>query len=153
MDEMDREIVLWLQEDGRMPYTRIAAELGVSEGTIRQRVKRMVDEGTLQIVAVVEPHYLGWGAVSLIGVTVQAGRVDGVAQEITALPEVNYLFMASGEFDLFVEAYCRDQEHFVEFLSQKLQQIPGVTHTKTFMIMRTYKPTHRWGKVEPPAPA
>ncbi len=117
LDDTDRAIVGHLQYDGRMPYTEIAAELGLSEGAVRRRVKRMTDAGVLQIVGIVEPQLLEWNAAGMIGVTVQAGHLKTAAEEIAQFPEVTYLFMASGGFDLFVEVYCRDREHFV-YLSQ-----------------------------------
>jgi Lrp/AsnC family transcriptional regulator for asnA, asnC and gidA len=150
MDRIDRTIVNRLQYDGRMPFTDIAADLGISEGTVRRRVKRLTESGVLQIVAIVEPQFLGWGAAAMIGVTVEAGRVDAVAQRIAQFPEVSYLFMVAGGFDLFVEVFCRDREHFVSFLSQKLQQVPGVERAQTFTILKMYKLSYRWGEAEPP---
>ena len=150
LDDIDRGIIQRLQYDGRLPFTQIAAELGLSEGTVRRRVKRLTESGLLQIVAVVEPQFLGWNAAGMIGVTVQSGQVDAVAHQIAQFPEVSYLFMVSGEFDLFVEVYCRDMDHFVSFLSQELQQVAGVVHTRTFMILKMYKLSYRWGEAEPP---
>jgi Lrp/AsnC family transcriptional regulator for asnA, asnC and gidA len=150
LDEIDRAIVAHLQYDGRMPFTNIAAEVGISEGTVRRRVKRLVDDKVLQIVGIVEPQYLDWQAAAMIGVTVQAGQVDAVADQIAHFAEVSYLFMASGGFDLFVEVYCRDTEHLVSFLSERLQQVAGVERTETFMILKTYKLSYRWGEAEPP---
>jgi len=150
MDRIDRVIVARLQYDGRKPFTHIAAELGISEGTVRRRVQRLTASGVLQIVAIMEPQFMGWNAAGMIGVTVQAGQVDAVAHRIAQFPEVSYLFMASGEFDLFVEVYCRDMDHFVSFLSQKLQQVPGVQRTQTFTILKMYKLSYRWGEAESP---
>ncbi len=150
LDDLDLGIIRLLQYDGRLPFTEIAAELGVSEGTVRRRVKRLTESGMLQIVGVVEPKLLGWNAAGMVGVTVRAGQIDAVAHQIAQFPEVSYLLMASGGFDLFVEVYCRDMEHLVHFLSQKLQQIPGVQHTQTFMILKMYKLSYRWGEAEPP---
>jgi Lrp/AsnC family transcriptional regulator for asnA, asnC and gidA len=150
LDETDRAIIAHLQYDGRMPLTDIAAELGISEGTVRRRVKNLTESGVLQVVAVVEPHLLGWDAAGMIGVTVQAGQIDAVAHQLAQFPEVSYLFMASGEFDLFVEVFCKDREHFVSFLNQKLHQVAGVQRTQTFMILKMYKLSYRWGEAEPP---
>ena len=150
MDETDRAIIACLQYDGRMPFTDVAAELGISEGTVRRRVKRLTESGVMQIVAIVEPQSLGWSAAGMIGVTVQAGQIEAVASQIAQFPEVSYLFMASGEFDLFVEIFCRDREHLVFFLNQKLQQVPGVQRTQTFMILKMYKLSYRWGEADPP---
>jgi len=150
LDDLDIAIVRQLQYDGRLPFTTLADRLGISEGAVRRRVKRLTERGVLQIVAIVEPQFLGWSAAGMIGVTVQAGQVDAVAQRIAQFPEVSYLFMASGEFDLFVEVFCRDREHFVSFLSQQLQQIPGVERTQIFTILKTYKLSYRWGEAESP---
>jgi Lrp/AsnC family transcriptional regulator for asnA, asnC and gidA len=150
IDDVDVAIIRQLQYDGRLPFTKIAAELGLSEGAVRRRVKRLMDSGLLQIVAVVEPQFLGWSAAGMIGVTVQAGQVDAVAEQLAQFPEISYLFMASGEFDLFAEVFCKDREHFVSFLNQRLQQVPGVERTQTFMILKMYKLSYRWGEAEPP---
>ncbi|HSR33884.1 MAG TPA: Lrp/AsnC family transcriptional regulator [Anaerolineae bacterium] len=150
LDRTDRDIIARLQYDGRMPYTDIAAELGISEGSVRRRVKRLVDEGVLQIVGIVEPQYLDWQAAAMVGVSVQAGRIEAAAQQIAGFPEVTYLFMASGGFDLFVEVYCRDRDHFASFLSENLQQVAGIERTETFMILKMYKLSYRWGEAEPP---
>jgi Lrp/AsnC family transcriptional regulator for asnA, asnC and gidA len=149
LDETDRAIVARLQYDGRKPFTEIAAEMGISEGSVRRRVKRMTGDGVLQIVGIVEPQFLDWQAAGMIGVTVHAGQIEAAAQRIAQFPEVTYLFMASGGFDLFIEVYCRDREHFVSFLSEKLQQVPGVERTETFMILKMYKLSYRWGQAEP----
>jgi Lrp/AsnC family transcriptional regulator for asnA, asnC and gidA len=150
LDETDRAIVSHLQYDGRKPYTEIAGKLGVSEGAVRRRVKRMTDQGVLQIVGIVEPQLLEWNAAGMVGVSVQAGQVEAVGEQIAQFPEVTYLFMASGGFDLFVEVYCRDREHFVSFLNSKLQKIPGVERTETFMILKMFKLSYRWGQAEAP---
>jgi Lrp/AsnC family transcriptional regulator for asnA, asnC and gidA len=150
LDSVDRAIIAHLQYDGRMPFTDIAAHLGISEGSVRRRVKLLTDEGVLQIVGIVEPQYLDWQAAAMVGVSVQAGQIEAAAQEIAQFPEVTYLFMASGGFDLFVEIYCRDRDHFASFLSGKLHQVPGIERTETFMILKMYKLSYRWGQAEPP---
>ena len=81
-DEIDRAIIRLLQVDGRKPFTEIAAEIGVSEGTVRQRVKRLVADQMLQVVGIVDPKYMGWDAAGMVGVTVQSGLIDEVAAEI-----------------------------------------------------------------------
>jgi len=150
LDEIDRAIIARLQYDGRMPFTEIAAELGLSEGAVRRRVKLLTEGGGFQIVGVVEPQLLDWHAAAMVAVSVQTGQIDAVAQQIAQFPEVTYLFMAAGGFDLFVEVYCRDREHFASFLSEKLQKVPGVERTETFMILKMYKMSYRWGEAEPP---
>lgn len=150
LDDIDRSIISHLQFNGRAPYTKIAEELEISEGAVRRRVNKLVDEGVMQIVAIVEPDKLGWNETGMIGIKVQAQRIEEVADAVSQLPEVSYLVQAAGEFDLFAEVFCRDREHFVSFLNDKLQQIPGVERTQSFLILKMHKLSYRWGEAEPP---
>jgi Lrp/AsnC family transcriptional regulator for asnA, asnC and gidA len=145
LDKTDRAIVSILQYDGRSPYTKIADELNITEGSVRRRIKRLTDTGKLQVVGIVKPKEMGWNETGMIGITVQPNRIEEVAEAIAQLPEVSYLFQAAGEFDLFAEVYCRDRDHFVSFLNNKLQQIPGVDRTQTFIILKMHKLSYRWG--------
>ena len=139
MDKIDLEIISLLQSDGRMAFTDIAKALGVSEGTVRNRVARLTEDQTLQIVGMIDPNRLGYEAPAMIGVSVQPPLLDEVATVIATFPEVSYLIMVSGEFDLFVEALCQDRDHLASFLNEKLLRVPGITRTQTFITLRTYK--------------
>ena len=150
LDNLDREIISFLQYDGRMPFTQIATELGTTEATVRRRVKQLTDSGTMQVVAIVEPHDMGWEEAAMIGISVKANLISSIADEIAKLPEVAYLFQAAGEYDLIAEVFCRDRDHFVSFLNNKLQQIPGVERTQSFMILKMHKLSYRWGEAHPP---
>jgi Lrp/AsnC family transcriptional regulator, regulator for asnA, asnC and gidA len=149
IDEKDREIISLLQYDGRMTNTQIADQLNITESTVRRRVARLVDEGIMQIVAITEPHKLGYTEAGMIGITVQAQRITEVADAISQLPEVSYLFQAAGEFDLFAEVFCKDRQHFVAFLNDKLQKIPGIERTQSFLILKMHKISYRWGEAPP----
>ena len=144
-NDTDRAIIAKLQYDGRTPYTDIASDLGISEASVRRRAKRLMDQGVLQIVGVAQPQYMGWNASGMVGVTIRAGEIEAAAEQIAAFPEVSYLIMASGVFDLFVDVFCEDLDHFVAFLNEKLQMVPGVERTETFMILKMYKLSYRWG--------
>ena len=149
LDKLDRDIISFLQYDGRIPFTQVAAALGIAEGTVRRRVKHLMDSGILQVVGIVRPQDLGWTEVAMIGISVQANQINSVAEEIAKLPEVSYLFQAAGEFDLFAEVFCKDREHFVSFLNSELHQIPGVVRTQSFMILKMHKLSYRWGESPP----
>ncbi len=138
-DDLDLAILEQLRFDGRKPYTEIAQQLGVSEGTVRNRVARLIEKGVMQIVGLIDPVRMGYDAPALIGVTIHNADVDEVARQIAAFPEVSYLIMVSGGFDLIVEVICRNREEFTHFLNQKLRKIPGVAQTQSFFILRTIK--------------
>ncbi|MGB1252602.1 MAG: Lrp/AsnC family transcriptional regulator [Candidatus Promineifilaceae bacterium] len=139
MDQLDFQILSQLQEDGRRPYTEIAKTLGVTEGTIRKRAAKMIDEEVVRIIGLVEPHKVGFEAPAIIHVTVAPPHLEQAAQTIKQFPEVSYLLMVSGEYDLMVEVRCRGREHFATFLRDKLQQVAGVQRTVSAMVLHTYK--------------
>ena len=146
LDEKDRAIISFLQYDGRLPFTAIAEKLDIAESSVRQRVNRLIEEKKLQIVGIVEPQELGWNEAGMIGISVQPDKIASVADAIAELEEVSYLFQAAGEFDLFAEVYCKDKSHFVSFLNEKLQKIPGVERTRSFLILKMHKLPYRWGQ-------
>ena len=139
MDQIDREIIEILKLDGRMPYTEIAKSLNVSEATVRNRVSRLVDQKVIQVIALVDPYQLGYDAPAMIGVSVDPPMLEQAAAEIATFPEVSYLVMVSGEFDLMVEVMCRNRMELTEFLNQKLRCVTGVTRTQSSLILQTYK--------------
>ncbi len=144
MDDLDRLILQTLQQDGRTPFTHIARQAGVSETTVRLRYRALVEAGVIRTVGIVDPYALGFQAPAIVGVTVAPGQVDEVAQQIAELPEVSYLVMTLGAFDLVMEVFCRDLGHLTDFLLHHIHQIPGVRSTQTLMIARSYKLSYRW---------
>ena len=142
MDKLDSEILELLRKDARRPYTDIAKQLGYSEGTIRNRVARLIKSQTVQFVGLIDPNQVGYDAPAMIGVTVQSNLLEDAAHEIAQFPEVSYLVMVSGEYDLIVEVLCQDREHFASFLNENLRQVKGVIRTQSFMILRTFKRAH-----------
>jgi Lrp/AsnC family transcriptional regulator for asnA, asnC and gidA len=139
MDQIDLDIISILQSDGRTPFTDIAKRLEISEGTVRNRVARLLEDRVLQIVGMVDPYRLGFDAPAIISVSVQPPLLETVAKTIAKFPEVSYLIMVSGEFDLLVEVLCKDRDHLATFLNEKLLRVTGITNTKTSMILYTYK--------------
>ena len=147
MDEIDRLILQTLQEDGRTPFTQIAKQAGVSETTIRSRYRGLVESGIIRTVGVVDPFALGFRAPAVVGVSVEADKTEQVARAIAEFPEVSYLVMTLGSWDLTVEVFCRDLAHLTEVVAQKISMIPGVRTTETLMIARSYKLSYRWSPV------
>ena len=139
MDELDRQIIALLQLNGRTPYTEIAKSLAVSEATVRNRVSILVNENVIQIIGLVDPYQLGYDAPAIIGVSVEPPMLESAAAEIAVFPEVSYLIMVSGEYDLMVEVMCRNRMELTDFLNQKLRTVAGVTRTQSSLILKTYK--------------
>ena len=138
MDEVDRLILRALQEDGRTSFTDIARQAGVSETTIRAHYRNLSEQGIVRTVGVVDPHALGFSAPAILGVVVAPGEGDGVAGAIAALPEVSYVVLTLGQFDLIVEVFCRDLPHLTEFVTAPFNCCRAWSN-QTLMIARSYK--------------
>lgn len=139
MDQLDLQIIAHLQTDGRKPLTEIARELNVSEGTIRNRVSQLIENQTIQVVGMADPHQLGYDAPAIIAVSVHPNKLEDIVRKIADLREVSYLIYVSGEFDLMVEVMCKDRDSLTRFLNEQIRSLDGVTRTQTFFILHTYK--------------
>ena len=145
ISELDKRIIEHLQEDGRRPYTQIAADLGVSEAAVRARTNRLIERGVLQIVGVTNPLKIGFQQWAMIGVRCEASRLIEVAEALAAFPETDYVVVTAGAYDVLVEVVAEDNEALLQFLSEKLRKIPGVRETETFVYLRLMKQSYQWG--------
>jgi Lrp/AsnC family transcriptional regulator for asnA, asnC and gidA len=145
ISELDKRIIEHLQQDGRRPFTQIATELGVSEAAVRARTNRLVDRGILQIVGVTDPLKLGFHQQAMIGIRCERDRLIDVADAVAAFPEVDYVVITAGTYDLLIETVCEDNEALLNFLTGRLRRIEGVRETETFVYLRMVKQTYQWG--------
>ena len=139
LDALDFEILSCLQKDGRMSFTIIAENLNVSIGTIRTRFNKLIDDGTISIIGRVDPDKVGFRCYAHIAVFVRPATFkEKVAQKIAKLPEVSFLAMTSGDYDLEVDVMCRDNNHLVNFVDG-ISKFEGVHQTKTTIYFKVYK--------------
>lgn len=144
LDDIGRQIVEQLQQDGRRAYATIAKAVGLSEAAVRQRVQRLLDAGVMQIVAVTDPLRIGFRRQAMVGLKVE-GDLREAARQLAALDEVDYVVVCAGSFDLIVEVVCEDDDHLLAVLNDHIRTIPGVTNTETFVYLRLEKQTYTWG--------
>jgi len=95
-------------------------------------------------VGIVDPYAIDFDAPAIIGVSVESGKIDQVARTLAELPEVSYLVMTLGVFDLIIEVFCRDLPHLTNLITQQIQSMPGVRSKEMLMIARSYKLSYRW---------
>ena len=153
VDAVDRQIVAALQRDGRRPFTSIARDLGLSEAAVRQRVARLQAAGVMQVVAVADPMTLGFKTMAMVAISVDGRARNRVAEAVGRLPEVSYLVLTAGSFDLLAEVVCEDNDHLLRLLSEDLAGIDGVRETQTFMYLRLLKEAYTWSLDGTVAPA
>lgn len=144
LDETSKRIIEQLQEDGRRPYAAIGKAVGLSEAAVRQRVQRLLDSGVMQIVAVTDPLQVGFARQAMIGIRVD-GDLGSVADAIAGMPEVDYVVVTAGSFDLLVEVVCEDDDHLLEVVSTRVRGLPGVRSTETFVYLKLRKQLYNWG--------
>jgi len=143
IDHVDRSIIEQLQRDGRVPYTRLGAAVGLSEAAVRQRVQRLTDAGVMQVVAVTNPLSHGKRRMAMIGVRTE-GPTDDIAKTLQAMDNVDYLVVTAGTFDLMCEAVVEDDLALLD-LTNRIRSVPGVRSTETFIYLDLVKQTFTWG--------
>ena len=133
MNELDKRIIKLLQVDGRASNAKIAREVGVSEGTVRRRLRRLIQDRVIDVIAVPNLEQMGYSTAALVGVEVVPGQVEGVADAIAKLEEAHYVAITLGAFDVFAWVGLESPEQLGTFLRQKVHPIPGVRRTETFV--------------------
>ena len=144
LDEIDRRVIKILQVDGRTPNTDIARELHVSETTIRKRISLLVSRGLINIVAVPTPRAVGMNLSAIIGISVTLPDLHDISQKLKQQPEVRYVGVSTGRYDIIVEAFFCDQHHFLDFISSTLGQMQGITALETSVILEVVKFSYEW---------
>ena len=144
LDDVGKAIVEQLQQDGRRSYATIARAVGLSEAAVRQRVARLQDTGVIRVVAVTDPLQLGFRRQAMVGVRAD-GDIVAVADALAEMPEVDYVVITAGSFDVLVEAVCEDDDHLLELVGRRIRAVPGVRSTETFVYMKLRKQHYNWG--------
>lgn len=144
-DPIDRQIVLLLQENGRMPSIEIARRLGnVTERVVRGRIKRMEKEGIIQIKAIVEPARLGLPVTADIWVEVEADQVMEVARKLAQMEHVTYVACATGDLNISIQVSTRDNAELYHFVTDVVGKIPGVIRTTIRILPIILKDIYQW---------
>ncbi|MFP5039357.1 Lrp/AsnC family transcriptional regulator [Parasediminibacterium sp. JCM 36343] len=139
LDDLDFSILSCLQKDGRMSFTVMADQLKVSVGTIRTRVNKLIEDGTINIIGRVDPDKVGFRSYAHVAIYVRPATLkESVVKKILEMPEVSFLAGTSGDYDLEVDVMCRDNDHLVKFINT-ISEIEGIFQTKTTIYFKVYK--------------
>ena len=144
LDDFDKNLIAYLMEDASQTNTAIARKLNVSDGTIRNRIQRLIEQGVLEIVAIVDPWKIGHRHQLISGITVDLDKITYIANALAECPEVTYLSYTTGPYDLMmVTAFATDEEMFY-FLTEKLPKIKGVRHISSSHVLKAIKRSFRY---------
>jgi Lrp/AsnC family transcriptional regulator for asnA, asnC and gidA len=152
VDDLDRDIIRALQQDGRRSNVQIARALGVAESTVRKRLDRLVQDRVVHIVAVPRLTAVGLPVQTLIYLQVELACVDQVANQLASLPQVRAVTYTTGEYTLVVEAAFPENDALRHFLSSEVASLPGVVRTTAAHVLQQVKATHQWHLPVPSPP-
>lgn len=137
IDDVDRKILTYLQEDARMPYLDIARKLVVSGGTIHQRVDRLKKLGIIKGSRIIlDPQKLGHGVSVFLGVHLISGKsLSDVIEKMRKIKEIQEVHYTTGDYALLIKVTTKSIQHFHEFLVNKLQAMEEIRATESFVIL------------------
>lgn len=141
LDETDRKLLNLLQGDAKVPYAKLAKRLGISSSGIHKRVKRLMNAGVIKkFVVVVDPQAVGKKLKAFIGVSTSPGTCGEVIAQLSRRPEVLEIHEVVGEHDLFLKLIIDDTLGLNKVLHE-IDRIPGVSSTRTLIVLKTEKET------------
>ena len=139
-DNLNQQIIRLLRDDGRAAYDEIGQKLGVSGGTVRNRVTRMREAGMLRIVAVVDPVAVDYESDAMLGIKSAPGIApSAIAQRLDPYSAVVYIMWVSGRFDLLVEVVCDEETELANFLNEHIHGQPDIAHAEVMTRIGMFK--------------
>ncbi len=129
-----------------MSSSEVARRLGggISQRTVRYRIDRLVAERVIHVGAIVNPKAVGFSVTADVWIEVVPGRLRTVAESLAALQEVSYVAYSTGERDLSIQVFARDNDDLHNFVTEVVANIPGVTRTSVMLVPWKVKDVHQW---------
>ena len=144
MDDVDKKILILLQNDDKIQYKKIGEKLDIGPSTVHYRIKKLVKDGIIkQFSAIVDPEKVGYNTTAIIGLNVEPTKMDNVAKQLADYEEVQLVTTSSGDHDLIVQIIARDGKHLWRFINENIKTIRGVEkkiHVSSFLDV--YKKTN-----------
>ncbi len=145
IDQVDSKIINLLQKDGRLSNTVIAKKLNISEATVRTRIKRLVDEEYIQIVAVSNPFKLGFEITGDLYIHAEMKKIDKVVRELKEYKELWYIIMTTGDTNINAEFIVKSLEGLNDLVYNRLSKIDGIIKVDISVITKFAKRKYDYG--------
>jgi len=139
MDKLDQKLIEELQKDGRASHIRLASMLGVSEGTVRKRLAKLLARNIIRVAAIPNLSALGYNLTSVIGIQVRMTDLRMVADALARKANVCRLAFVAGRYDLIAIVVSQSHKALSDFIEKEVSTIPGVTRTETFVNLDVIK--------------
>ena len=139
IDKLDRQILEIITKNARMPFKEVAESCGISRAAVHQRVQRMIDSKVIIGSGyIINPKVFGYNSCSYIGIKLERGSMyKDVVPQLVKIPEIVEVHFTTGPYTMLIKLYARDNEHLMELLNGKIQEIQGVTETETLISLCT----------------
>jgi DNA-binding Lrp family transcriptional regulator len=147
IDELDHKLIEILSNDARISNRKIAADMGVTEGTVRGRIKRLQQEGMIAFTAITSFGLANQSRLALIGVQADVDQVKAIATKIADLPMVNAVMVTMGRFNILVFCLFSELDELHEVASDQILALKGVHHVETSIAVKTLKYNSRIVKI------
>ena len=135
-DAVDQHILSILEDNGRATNREIAEQVGVSEGTVRNRIERLIRDDILRIVGVTNPARLGLNTAAVVSISAELSRLSEIAEQIAAAQGVVYVGYTTGNADIIALAFFPSNDELTDFMTQTLAAIPGILKAETNIILK-----------------
>jgi Lrp/AsnC family transcriptional regulator for asnA, asnC and gidA len=145
LDRLDCQLIRLLQKDGRMPNNAIAQELNISEFTVRRRLKRLLSNGIIRVVAVADPIDLGFEIAGNLKIRINLKKADHVLKELIKIDSLIWVALTTGGTDIDADFIARSLKEFQELIFKKISKIDGVLSAETSLMVDLVKDTYDWG--------
>ena len=145
IDSVDSMIIKLLQKDGRLTNTEIAKQLDISEATVRVRLKKLIDEEIIQIVAVSNPYKLGFEITGDLHITIELNKIDLTITELKKLKELWFIVKTSGKASINAEFIVRSRDELNDLMYKKISSIDGILHVESTIILDYEKRKYDYG--------
>jgi len=139
LDSAESAIICLLQADGRMSTAEITRRTEISEPTVRKKLTGLVDRGVIRITAVSDPQELGFGVPVYIGFDVERSQIKTAAAALTRYPMVSSVVVATGPYDVIIEAAFRSIAELYDFVLNEIKKIRGITDSQSFLVLQRFK--------------
>ena len=142
LDALDELIIERLRTNGRKANVELARELGVTETTVRRRLQRLIEQDYVRIIAVTNPRRMGYEFDAVVALDVDMYRLEEVAQRLAQQPEVRFVGCVTGTHNIHFVGLFRSPEHFHQFLTHELAEVPGIRKMEAAQVVKVHKRTY-----------
>lgn len=135
VDGLDLRLITELLHNPRLSNTELSDKLAVSEKTVRRRVSRLVDSGTIKWAVIPDPKKLGYNVRAFVALEVELGGLDKVIQSLSGCKNIDFVAICTGRVDILLGAWFKSSDEMLDFVKNHLGQIPGIRKSETSVTL------------------